>query len=88
MTEPEFAPQPKLETVPPIPERPPSAGAGVVLSVVAAVLLLLVALLQTSQVTTGPVLVGAALLFAVFARISQASAHHREQWQWRGRGRR
>lgn len=63
----------------------PSAGAAVVLCVIAAVVLAGVAILQTSQVTSGPVAIGAALLFGVFARISQAGAQHREQWQWRQR---
>lgn len=63
--------------------RPPSAGAAVVLLVLLSVFLLLAAVSSMSQATVGPVLIGVALLFAVFARISQAGAQHREQWTWR-----
>lgn len=35
-----------------------------------------------SQVTSGTVEIGLAVLLAVFARINQAGHQHREQWQW------
>jgi hypothetical protein len=85
MTEPEFVTASRKELFPPSapPPVPPSAGMAVVLLVFASVCLLLLSVLFTSQVTSGPVMVGAAILLAVLARISQAGAHHREQWAWR-----
>ncbi len=60
----------------------PTTPAGVILMLSVSALLALAAFVMTSPVTTGPVLVGLAVLFAVWARLSQSERQHSELWAW------
>jgi hypothetical protein len=54
-----------------------------ILLIICAGVLGVLSVLTTSEVSSGPVVIGIALLFAVFARINQAQAHHRDFHNWR-----
>ena len=62
---------------------PPSASGAMVFLLLCASGAGLLGFALQSQATSGPVVVGLAVLLAVFARINQAASQHRDLYNWR-----